>query len=166
MLSNPVFKFLKKGAWAGPFGRYPLKKWDFWDWSLGGLLTFAVVLGVLIFLLYAFPREPLVVPEVQASVRVAHLDQFPAGTARLERWGDRLILVVRTGGGEVTALEGVSPADGCALQWDERVAQVRSPCSYQIYSPYGQVIAGLSNQSLLRYPVLIRDSIINIGSGT
>jgi hypothetical protein len=141
-------------------------KWDFWDWCLAGLMTFGVAMGCLIFLLYALPQEPLVIPEVQASVRVAHLDQFPSNSARLERWGDRLVLVIHTGSGEVTALEGTSPSDGCALQWDERLAQVRSPCSYQIYSPYGQVIAGLSNQSLLRYPVLIRDSIINIGSGT
>lgn len=143
-----------------------MAKWDFWDWCLAGLLTFAVAMGGIVFLLYALPQEPLVIPEVQASVRVAHLREFPTNTARLERWGHRMVLVIRSGSGEVTALEGRSPSDGCALQWDERLARVESPCSYQIYNPYGQVIAGLSSQSLLRYPVLIRDSVINIGSGT
>jgi nitrite reductase/ring-hydroxylating ferredoxin subunit len=144
----------------------PSMKWDFWDWCLAGLLVFGVAMGGLVFLLYALPQEPLVIPEVQASVRVANLDQFPPGAARIQRWGDRLVLVVRTRSGEVTAVEGTSPSDGCALRWDERLAQIRSPCSYQIYSPYGQVIAGLSNQSLRRYPVMIRDGTINIGSGT
>lgn len=143
-----------------------MAKWDFWDWCLAGLMAFGVAMGLLVFLLYAFPQESLVIPEVQASVRVSRLDEFPLNTARIERWGDRLVLVIRSASGEVTALEGTSPSDGCALLWDEKLAQVRSPCTYQIYSPFGQVIAGLSNESLRRYPVLIRDSVVNIGSGT
>lgn len=143
-----------------------MARWDFWDWCLAGLLTFAVAMGLLVFLLFALPQEPLVIPEVQASVRVAHLSQFPPNTARLETWGHRLVLVIRTETGEVTAVAGRSPSDGCALEWDERLSRIQSPCSYQIYSPYGQVIDGLSSQSLIRYPVLIRDSIINIGSET
>jgi nitrite reductase/ring-hydroxylating ferredoxin subunit len=139
--------------------------WDFWDWCLAGLSAFGIAVGVIVFLLYALPQEPLVIPDVQSSIRVARLDAFPANTARLERWGDRLILVIRNPSGEVTALEGRSPADGCVLEWDPHLGRVRSPCSYQIYNPYGFVIAGLDNRALRRYSVLIRDGVINIGSG-
>jgi nitrite reductase/ring-hydroxylating ferredoxin subunit len=123
-------------------------------------------MGLFIFLLYALPQEPLVIPEVQASLRVAELESFPENSARLERWGNRLVIVIRSASGEVTALEGRSPADGCVLEWDERLARVRSPCSYQIYNPYGFVVAGLDNRALRRYTVLIRDGVINIGSGS
>lgn len=140
--------------------------WDFWDWCLAGLSFFGVTVGFLIFLFFALPQEPLVIPEVAASVRVAALEDFPENTARLERWGERLILVIRGASGEVTAVEGRSPADGCVLEWDEQLARIQSPCSYQIYNPYGFVVAGLDNRALRAYPVLIRDGIINIGSGS
>jgi nitrite reductase/ring-hydroxylating ferredoxin subunit len=142
-----------------------MKNWDFWDWSLFGLGLFGFTVGLLVFLLYALPQEPLVIPEVQASVRVGPLEEMFPNTARLERWGPELILLIRDESGEVTALEGRSPSDGCVLTWDDRTGQVRSPCSYQIYNPQGFVIAGLSDQALRRYPVLIRDGVINIGSG-
>ena len=143
-----------------------MPNWDFWDWCLAGLCAFGVAMGLFIFLLYAFPQEPLVIPEVQASMRVGRLEDFQENSARLEHWGQRLVLVIRSGSGEVTAVEGRSPADGCVLQWDERLARIQSPCSYQMYNPYGFVIAGLDNRALRRYPVLIRDGVINIGSGT
>ena len=142
-----------------------MARWDFWDWTLAGLGIFLASAGFLIFLLYAIPHRPLVIPQLQASVRVGAVDQMLPNTARLERWGAELILVIRTEEGAVTAVQGRSPADGCVLQWDDHLQQVRSPCSYQLYNPRGFVIAGLSDQSLRQYPVLIRDGIINIGSG-
>ena len=123
-------------------------------------------MALFVFLLYALPQEPLVIPEVQSSLRVGRLESFPENSARLEHWGQRLVLVIRSAPGEITAVEGRSPADGCVLQWNERLARIESPCSYQMYNPYGFVIAGLDNQALRRYPVLIRDGIVNIGSGT
>ena len=143
-----------------------MPNWDFWDWCLAGLSFFGVAVVLLIFLLFALPQGPLVIPEVQASVRVATVEDFPLNTARLERWGQHLILVIRTGSGEVTAVEGLSPADGCVLQWDEQLARIHSPCSYQIYNPFGSVVAGLDNRALRQYSVQIRDGVINIGSGS
>ena len=141
-------------------------KWDFWDWCLAGLGFFGVAMGALICLLYALPQEPLFIPDVEASLRIAEVEAFPLNTDRLERWGDRWILVVRLPSGEVTAVEGRSPADGCELMWDHELNRIYSPCSYQIYNPYGFVVAGLDNRDLRRYPVLIRDGVISIGSGS
>ncbi|NNM05879.1 MAG: hypothetical protein HKO65_12385 [Gemmatimonadetes bacterium] len=139
-------------------------EWDFWDWCLAGLGAFSVAMGLFIFLLYATPHEPLVIPDVQSSLRVGSLEDFPINTDRLERWGARWILVIRMPSGEVTAVEGRSPADGCELMWDHDLNRIHSPCSYQIYNPYGFVVAGLDSRDLRRYPVLIRDGIISIGS--
>ena len=141
-------------------------RWDFWDWSLAGLGFFSVAMGLLVFLVYALPHKALVIPEVQASVRVGALDDMLPNSSRIERWGPEIVLVIRAESGEVTAVEGRSPSDGCVLQWDDYTGQITSPCSYQLYNSYGFVIAGLSDQSLRRYPVLIRDGVINIGSGT
>ncbi len=143
-----------------------MAKWDFWDWCLAGLSLFGVAMGLLMFLLYALPHEPLVIPEIERSIRVAELEDFPENTGRLEHWGKELILVVRAASGEITAVQGRSPADGCVLQWDPQLARIFSPCSYQIYNPYGFVVAGLDNRALLQYPVFERDSVVNIGSGS
>ncbi|MFC1791222.1 hypothetical protein ACFL0I_01995 [Gemmatimonadota bacterium] len=143
-----------------------MARWDFWDWCLAGLLVFGGAVGLIVFLFYALPQEPLVIPEVQASIRVGTLEDFPENSWRYQRWGSELILVIRTAEGEVTALEGRSPGDGCVLQWDTRLARVHSPCSYQIYNSYGYVIAGLDDRALRRYPVLERNGVINIGSGS
>ena len=112
------------------------------------------------------PQEPLVIPEVQASVRVGTLEDFQRNTFKRVRWGQRLVLVIRSEAGEVTAVEGRSPADGCVLQWDPKLARIHSPCSYQIYNPYGFVVAGLDNRALRAYPVMERDNVISIGSGS
>jgi nitrite reductase/ring-hydroxylating ferredoxin subunit len=141
-----------------------MAKWDFWDWCLAGIMGFSLAMGAFIFLLYALPQDPLVIPDVQASLRIGDLEAFPENTHRLERWGDRWILVVRMASGEVTAVEGRSPADGCELKWDHTLGRIFSPCSYQLYNPYGFVVAGLDNRNLRRYPVLIRDGVVSIGS--
>jgi len=141
-------------------------KWDFWDWCLAGLSVFGVALGLIIFFLYALPQEPLIIAEVQASIRVGPLDDFPPNTARLESWGTELILVIRTEDGEMMAVEGRSPTTSCVLQWDPRRGHVTSPCSYEIYNPLGYVVSGLGDQALRSFPVWIRDGIISIGSAT
>jgi hypothetical protein len=143
-----------------------VNKWDFWDWCLAGLSVFGIAVGLLMFLLYALPQEPLVIPEIDASIRVVDVDDFPENTVIPQHWGEKLILVIRSASGEVTAVEGRSPADGCVLQWDKRLARVYSPCSYHVYNSYGYVVEGLDNRALLRYPVFERDGVINIGSGS
>ena len=143
-----------------------MTKWDFWDWCLAGLSVFGFSVGLLIFLLFALPQEPLVIPEIDASIRVANLEDFPENTEKRKQWGEKLILVIRSASGEVTAVEGRSPADGCVLEWDRRLARVYSPCSYHVYNPYGYVVEGLDNRALLRYPVFERGGVINIGSGS
>jgi hypothetical protein len=141
-------------------------KWDFWDWCLAGLAIFGVALGLIIFFLYALPQEPLIIPEVQASIRVGRLEDFPPNSARLQSWGPELILVIRTEDGDMRAVEGRSPATKCVLQWNPRRGNISSPCSYEIYNPLGYVVSGLGDQALRRFPVWIRDGIISIGSAT
>ena len=138
--------------------------WDFWDWCLAGLFVVAGALALLIYFLYALPREPLVIPATQDALHVGELGEIPVNSSRLERWGSELILVVRAEADEVTAVSGVSPGDGCVLEWDPVTQQVLSPCRYEAYNHHGGVIDGLSDTPLLTYPVRIRDNNVYIGS--
>ena len=143
-----------------------MSEWDFWDWCLAGLCVFGATLGVAIFFLYALPQEPLTIPEVQASIRVGRLDDFPANSARIQSWGSDLVLVIRTEDGVMRAVQGRSPSTGCVLQWDSDRGYVSSPCSYEIFNPLGYIVSGLGDQTLRSFPVWIRDGIISIGSAT
>lgn len=143
-----------------------MRNWDFWDWCLAGLLAFGVTLAVVVWAVYAVPREPLVVPELQAAVRIGTLDDLPPGSARLHRWGGELVLVIRHLPDEITAVAAVSPHDGCVLRWDAQVRQVVSPCSYVVYNPRGGVVAGLSDRPLPTYRVQVRNGVVYLGRRT
>jgi len=143
-----------------------VSEWDFWDWCLAGLSVFGATLAVAIFFLYALPQEPLIIPEVQASIRVGRLDEFPINSARIQSWGSELVLVIRDKDGEMTAVQARSPSTGCVLQWDVQRGYVSSPCSYEIYNPLGYIVSGLGDQTLRNFPVWIRDGIISVGSAT
>lgn len=140
-----------------------MRSWDFWDWCLAGLLAFGATLIAVVWLLYAVPRERLVIPELQSAVRVGRLGEIAPNTARLQEWGRDLILVIRNPYDVVTAVSAVSPQDGCVLRWDEQVQQVVSPCHYLVYNPLGGVVAGLSDEPLRSYPVEIRDGVVYVG---
>jgi nitrite reductase/ring-hydroxylating ferredoxin subunit len=128
--------------------------------------VFGVTLGIAVFFVFALPQEPLIIPEVQASMRVGTLADFPPNSARLQSWGSELVLVIRTKDGELRAVEGKSPSTGCVLRWDQLRGYVTSPCSYEIFNPRGYIISGLGDQALRSYPVWIRGDVISIGSAS
>ncbi len=140
-----------------------MRDWDFWDWLLSGVLVLGAAGVIAVIALYSVPREPLSLPELQSAIRVGRLEDFQSNTGRLERWGNELILVIRGPRGEVPAVSAVSPLDGCVLGWDEGRQGVVSPCSYVMYSQWGTVVAGLSQEGLETYPVEIREGVIQIG---
>ncbi len=112
--------------------------------------------------LYVLPAERLEIPQVQPAFRVVRQADFPVGASRLVRWGERAILVVRVEEDSYFALQGVSPSDGCILQWDDESSRVFSPCSYVIYDLHGYVVTGLSTAPLARYAVFVRDGTIYV----
>lgn len=112
--------------------------------------------------LYALPTERLQLAELQPSLRVARVSDLPVGGSRVVNWGQRIILVVRGGGGQYFALSAVSPVDGCILQWDPDGMRVVSPCGFVVYDPGGNVVAGLTTEPLHRYGVVVRGGVVYV----
>ena len=132
------------------------------EYVLGGivaLMAFGAVLGLV---LYAVPPEPLELAELQPAYRVAPEASLPVNGSRLVNWGDRVILIVRTGEDAFAAVQGTSPLDGCILDWDATSLSVVSPCSYVIYDTRGNVVQGLTTEPLQRYPVFVRDGVVYV----
>lgn len=135
------------------------------DLLLGGIILLMLTAGGLVLALYLLPSEGLDIPEVQPSIRVARVEDFPIGASRTINWGDQAILVVRSSENEYFALEGVSPVDDCLLHWDQESLRVVSPCEYLVYDLHGNVVTGLTTAPLRRYPMFLRGGAIYVARG-
>jgi nitrite reductase/ring-hydroxylating ferredoxin subunit len=132
---------------------------------LGAVIALALTGMVLSFALYVLPGERLEIPRLQPAVRLVREADFPVGASRVVRWGERVILVVRLEEQRYFAVHGVSPSDGCILQWDEESSRVLSPCSYVVYDLHGNVVSGLTTAPLTRYGVFVRDGTVYVTEG-
>ncbi|HTR21672.1 MAG TPA: hypothetical protein VMH88_12525 [Gemmatimonadales bacterium] len=127
------------------------------EYLVGGIAALMLAGVLLVISLYVIPSERLQLAELQPAYRVGREADFPVGASRLVNWGERVILVVRTGEQSYTALQGTASSDGCILRWDAPSLRVESPCSYLIYDLHGNVVRGLTTVPLLRYAVYVRD---------
>ena len=139
-----------------------LTKLGFNDMLLGAVILlmatgFAMVIG-----LYVLPREPLRNPEVQPTIRVTSVAGFPVGGSRVTTWGERIIMVVRSDVDRYSALQGVSPSDGCILRWQAISSRLTSPCSYVVYDLQGNVVTGVSLAPLRRYSTFVRGGFVYV----
>ena len=135
----------QSGILSGPGGWEP----GFNEWLLGGiafLIWFGALLAVFLYLL---PGDRLRLSELQPAFRVAP-------------WGDRVILVIRTGEQAYAALQGTAPNDGCILEWDPSSLRVLSPCTYLVYDLHGNVVRGLTTIPLRNYQVYVHDGVIYV----
>lgn len=110
--------------------------------------------------LYLIPPPVLELPELQPFLRVASESEFPIGASRIVNWGEEIILVVRRSETEFAGLQGVSPADGCVLEWDEEALRVMSPCTWVVHDLEGNVVEGLTTTPLRKYGVHVRGGVI------
>jgi len=132
------------------------------EWLLGGVVALMLAGAALSVALYSLPVPHLQLAELQPSIRVARVGDFPTGGSRIANWGDDVILVIRTGEATYTAIEGVSPLDGCILEWDNAAMLVRSPCADVAYDLHGNVVRGLTRIPLKRFTVFVRQDAVHV----
>lgn len=140
-----------------------------WTWGITEMLLVAVLFlsAATVFMalgLYVLPRGVHEMSGAQPAIRVAREADFPVGASRLIRWGAKAVLVVRAEADEYYAVEGVSPADGCILEWDERALRIVSPCRHLVYDLRGNVVTGLSTAPLTRHDVFIREGVVYVST--
>jgi nitrite reductase/ring-hydroxylating ferredoxin subunit len=129
---------------------------------LGGVIFLAILCVLVVVGFYAVPPEHLSSPQHQPAVRIAAVGDFPVGTSRVQSWGEEVILVVRSAENRFTAVQGVSPVDGCLLDWSGEAQRVVSPCGLQVYDLHGHAVAGLTTEPLRRYGTYVRDGVVYV----
>ena len=136
-------------------------------WGFNELLLIGVILLMMTGIglgtaLYVLPTERLEIHQLDPTIRVARVAEFPVGASRIVNWGDQIILVVRSGEEQYSALQGTAPNNGCILRWDAESRRVVSPCSHLVYDLRGHVVAGLTIEPLKQYAVSVRAGIISV----
>jgi nitrite reductase/ring-hydroxylating ferredoxin subunit len=129
---------------------------------LNSMIAVVFLCALAIFALYTNPPEHLTIPQREMAVRVTRADDFPMGSSRVVTWGEQVILVVRRGETNYAALQGISPVDGCILDWDADALRVTSPCGHQLYNLRGHAVEGLSTEPLQKYRVYVRNGIVYV----
>ena len=137
---------------------------SFTELLLVAVIVLMIAASAMVGALYVVPGDNLSIPGIQPAVHVVREAAFPIGASRLVQWGERLVLVVRLEDQRYFALQGVSPHDGCVLEWDEQSTRVVSPCSHVVYDARGHVVTGLSTEPLRQYPVFTRAGSVYVAS--
>ena len=132
------------------------------EYLLVAVIVLTVVTAALGIGFYLLSGDYLQIPELQPAVRVARESEFPVGASRVVTWGPRIMLVVRAGERDYSALQGISPIDGCILDWDAASLRVVSPCTYVVYDLHGNVVRGLTTVPLQRFAVFQRQGAVYV----
>lgn len=147
---------------AGGEGETRGAKAGFNEYLLVGVVILTIVTVALGIGFYLLSGDYLQIPELQPAVRVVREPEFPVGASRVVNWGSRVILVVRAGEGEYSALQGTSPIEGCILDWDAASLRVVSPCTHVVYDLHGNVVRGLTTVPLQRFAVFVRQGAVYV----
>lgn len=132
------------------------------EYLLTGVAALLLAGALMVVAFFLLPSRHLQLYELQRAYRVGPEADLPVGASRVVNWGDRIVLVIRTGEQAYAALQATAPTDGCLLNWDEQSQRVWSPCGYLVYDLHGNVVRGLTTVPLQRYRVFVRDDVIYV----
>jgi len=135
---------------------------DFGTFLLNSVLGVVFLVALAIVAVYTVPPEHLTIPQHEIVARVARVEDFAVGGSRMTTWGEQAILVVRNGERDYAALQGISPVDGCLLQWDPEAMRIASPCGHALYDLRGHAVEGLTTEPLQRYDVFVRAGVVYV----
>ena len=103
--------------------------------------------------LFGFLLPPGNSPAGAGPVRVASVDQLAEGRAKLVRFENRPILLIRYGGDTFAASASCTYMDECQLEWDTDRLQLLCPCHGDAFDVFGNVIQGPASIPLPTFAV-------------
>lgn len=91
------------------------------------------------------------------------LNEVTVGSAKVIRYKNIPIILVRQEAGEVVALSAVCTHLGCLVTWDETKGMIHCPCHAALFDLQGNVLAGPAPAPLPSVPAKIVGDTVLIG---
>jgi Rieske Fe-S protein len=123
-------------------------------WLLGG--GFTASLASFLYPVIRFMNPPAV-PEASVNEVVAGKTQeFKPNSGRIVKFGNRPVLLVRSGDAEWKAFSAVCTHLNCTVQYQEQTRQIWCACHNGLYDLNGSVVSGPPPKPLEEYAVRLR----------
>lgn len=127
------------------------------NFLLYGLYTGAAALAAtVLYPVLAFLKAPKVTGEQVSAVRVGTVAEFPPGTSKHFRFGNKPGLLVRTADGEFHALNATCTHLDCTVQYKKDAGIIWCACHNGQYDLSGRNIGGPPPRPLEVFSVIIK----------
>jgi Rieske Fe-S protein len=142
----------------GPVDSEPTRR-RFLDYLLG---TSAVAtLGAIVYPIIRFMSPPQVIESTESSVIAAKLNEVPANSGKIFKFGSKPGLIVRTESGELKAFSAVCTHLDCIVQYQPDKKQIWCACHNGQYNLNGKNVGGPPPRPLEEFKVNTRgDEIV------
>ncbi len=117
-------------------------------------------IGAIIYPVFKFLIPPEAPEEIVNRITVSRLDNFPANTSKIIRFGRKPVLVIRKKNGDLRALSATCTHLDCNVQYRGALEQVWCACHNGFYNVEGKNISGPPPKPLTQFNVSIKDENI------
>jgi Rieske Fe-S protein len=135
----------------------------FLGWLLG--LSATAWLASIVYPVFAYLRPPPVAEPDVASVTVATLDELPAGSSRIFKFGREPALLVRTRAGELRAFIATCTHLDCTVQYRDDWDLIWCACHNGRYDLNGRNVSGPPPRPLTTLTVEVKGDDIIVHRG-
>lgn len=132
----------------------PPTRRSFLDYLLGG--TAFATLGAVFYPIFRFMSPPQIIESAENSVVAAKLNEVPANSGKIFKFGNKPGILVRSASGEFKALSAVCTHLDCIVQYRPDTKQIWCACHNGQYNLSGKNIGGPPPRPLEEFKVNVR----------
>lgn len=133
---------------------------QFLDYVLG--TSIVATLGAILYPIFKFMVPPEVIEAQQNSVVAGKLNDIPANTGKIFKFGSKPGLLVKTETGDVKAFSASCTHLDCIVQYDPGSKQIICACHNGAYDLSGKNISGPPPRPLEEFTVNIKGDDITV----
>lgn len=133
---------------------------DFIDWLLG--LGVVGWLGSILYPVLQYMVPPRIPEPKVSSVKLGKVDEFPAGTGKIFKFGSQPGILIRTESGEFRALSAICTHLNCTVQYRSDWKQIWCACHNGKYDLNGVNVAGPPPRPLQPFKVIVQNNEVYV----
>jgi Rieske Fe-S protein len=138
-------------------------KRDFLKYVLGG--SFVVWLGSVLYPMLAYLKPPHESDVEVSSIKAAKVGEIENRTAKIVRFGNKPVILLRLDSGEFRAFEATCTHLDCTVQYRHDMGIIWCACHNGKYDLMGRNIGGPPPRPLAKYKVVVQGEDVLIVKG-